>query len=462
MSPPEPLAETSTQITGGAVPSPLGLLLAVSLGLSMVQLDITVVNVALPQIHRELHTTLSGLQWVSDAYALSFSSLMLGAGELADLYGRKRVYTLGLVVFVLASLLCALSPSLAWLNAARVVQGVGAAALLPNSLAILRQAFVDARLRARAIGLWAGISGVALVAGPTLGGVLVDALGWRAIFWINLPVGLVALLLTARSVRESHGDTQRKLDAVGQVLATVSLAALLFALIEGHALGWAAPPILLAGGVTVLGGGLFVWWEGRVIQPLIPLTFFRLPAFTGANVAAGLMNFGVMGMLFAMSLFFQHVQGLSAAQAGVRLSVMFLPFVVLVSFGGRLVGRFGARWTSVTGLALMGIAYLGLVRVEAQTPFLAMAPWLLLAGLGLVPAMPAVVHAAIGAVPHERAGMASAVNNTARQAAGALGIALLGGFLHLHAGGMAGTGAALLGAALALLAGALIAAWTLR
>jgi len=456
------MQETRALATQNASTSLLGLLLAVSLGLSMVQLDITVVNVALPAIHRELHTSLSGLQWVSDAYALSFSSLMLGAGELADLYGRKRVYTIGLVVFVLASLLCALSPNLAWLNAARVAQGVGAAALLPNSLAILRQAFVDARLRARAIGLWAGISGVALVAGPTLGGVLVDALGWRAIFWINLPVGLAALLLTARSVRESHGDTQRRLDVTGQALATVCLASMLFALIEGHALGWAAPSILLAGGATALAGGLFVWWEGRVAQPLIPLAFFRRPAFTGANVAAGLMNFGVMGMLFAMSLFFQHAQGLPAAQAGMRLSLMFLPFVALVSFGGRLVGRFGARWTAVTGLALMGIAYLGLARVEAQTPFSAMAPWLLLAGLGLVPAMPAVVHAAIGAVPPERAGMASAVNNTARQAAGALGIALLGGFLHLHAGGIVGVRTALLGAAMALLAGALIAAWTLR
>lgn len=235
----------------------------------------------------------------------------------------------------------------------------------------------------------------------------------------------------------------------------------MFALIEGHALGWTAPSILLAGGATALAGGLFFWWEGRVAQPLIPLAFFRRSAFTGANAAAGLMNFGVMGMLFAMSLFFQHAQGLSAAQAGVRLSLMFLPFVALVSFGGRLVGRFGARWTSVAGLALMGIAYLGLAQVEARTPPIAIAPWLVLAGLGLVPAMPAVVHAAIGAVPPERAGMASAVNNTARQASGALGIALLGGFLHLHPGGVGGVRTALLGAAIALLAGAFIAAWTI-
>jgi DHA2 family methylenomycin A resistance protein-like MFS transporter len=397
-------------------------------GLFMIQLDLTVVNVALENIQTEIGASVSGLQWVVDAYALLFASLMLSAGDFGDLFGHKRVFLSGLGVFVAGSLCCALAPSVGVLIASRVLQGIGAAALLPASLAILNHAFTEEKARARALGLWAGVSGLSVVAGPVLGGMIVSGLGWRWIFWVNLPVGIAAFLLAIRVVKETREPLGRRIDVAGQGLGVIFLAALLFALIEGGNFGWSSALIVGAFIMAGLAFTLFLWVEARLPNPMLELKFFKVPTFSGANVAAGLMNFSIYGSIFVLSLFFQRVQSYSPIEAGLRMVPLFAPLAFLAPLGGRLVGRIGPR-LPVGSLALSGVGLLLLSGVRAETDYGLIWPLLVVVGLGLAPATPAVVAAATGSVPPSRAGMASAVNNTARQGMGALGVAILGGLL---------------------------------
>lgn len=431
-------------------------LVAVCFGLFMVQLDLTIVNLALSSLREDLGARVTELQWIIDAYAVFFSSLMLTAGDLGDRWGLKRVYLAGLLLFLLASAACALAPDAAFLIGARAVQGVGAAALLPNSLAILRHTFSDPRERARAIGWWAGISGLSLIAGPTLGGLLLGGWGWRAVFWINVPLGLVALWLTWRVVEASAAERARPPDWRGQALSILVLGAAVFALIEGRNLGWGSPVILAAFALALGGAVLFYRVERRQAAPMVDLACFRSPGFTAANAAAGLMNFGMFGMIFAFSLFLLSVRHLSPASAGLHLLALFAPFALLVPLGGRLAGRLGYRYPTALGLGLSALGLALLSGVQAESSGLRSGLELVLIGVGLAAATPAIVAAALGAVPAARAGMASAVNNTSRQAGGALGVALLGGFLAARGTLLAGVHWALAGAALALLAGALI------
>lgn len=417
-------------------------LIAACCGLFLVQLDVTVVNVALPAIGSATRAGPAGLQWVVDAYALPFASFMLAAGDLGDLYGRKRVFLAGLALFLAGSVACALAPGIAALVGARAVQGVGAAVMLPGTLSLLTQRFPDAGQRAEAIGLWAGVSGLSLIAGPVLGGVLVEHFGWPSVFWLNLPIGAGAFVLTWRAVAESADPAGRRLDVAGQCLAVVALAALVTGIIGVTEHGWSSPVVLGPLVVSVIAAIGFIAVEHRSPSPLIAPAFFRIPAFTAATVAGLCMNFSMLGTLFVLTIFLQRVQGYPAAAAGLRIVPCTAPLIVLAPVAGRVVARRGSRPLLAGGLGVSGVGLLGLAAIQPTTPYLSLGILLALIGTGIGLAAPAIVAAALGSAPASRAGMASAVNNTARQAGGALGIALIGTIAFSVAPASPATGAA--------------------
>ncbi|WLW49942.1 MFS transporter [Streptomyces sp. YU58] len=407
--------------------SPRSVLLVMCAGYFLVLLDVTIVNVALPRIGDGLGAGIGGLQWVVDGYALALASLMLTSGAAGDRYGHKRVVLTGLAVFGAGSLACGLAPDTTVLIAARVVQGVGAALLLPGTLAIIGRAFPDDRARARAIGLWAGVGSLALPAGPLLGGALTDALGWRAIFLVNVPIVLVALVLSAAVVRESGHERARRLDVPGMLLGGALLLATTYAFIEGGRSGTGAPRVLVAVTVAVAAlAGLAVAELRRGDDAMLPPALLRRPAFDAANAIAGIMNLGTLGTLFVLMLFLQSVQHRTALLAGLAVLPLFAPLAVLAPVGGRLTSRIGARVPAVLGLLVAAAGLALLARAGADAGYAVLFPAFLLWGVGCGLLTPAVVAAAVATVPRERAGLASAVNNTARQTGGAIGIAVAG------------------------------------
>jgi DHA2 family methylenomycin A resistance protein-like MFS transporter len=422
-------------------------LIVATLGYALVLLDVTVVNVALPSIADGLHASRAQLQWVVDAYALALASLMLGAGQLADAFGRRRVFAAGMAVFGAASAVCALAPSAAVLIGARVVQGIGAAALLPSSLALVTAAHPDAGERARAIGIWAGLGSLGLVAGPLVGGVLTGWLGWRAVFWASVPVCLAALV-GARRVPESHAQVSaRRIDVAGQIAGTVCLAALVGALIESRRLGLDSATVVAGLVVAAAALAALIAAERRAHWPMLDLRQFRRRGFSSANAGAGLMNLAVLGSLFALSLLLQDGDGLSPQAAGVRLLPLAAPLALVPPFAARAIRRRGPRAPAALGLAGTAAGFLALAVLGTGASYSAMLLPLLLAGVSLGFATPGLVTRATSSVPADRAGMAAAVNNTARQAGGAIGVALIGG--------IPGAGA-FAASAVALLAGAVV------
>ena len=418
-------------------------------GLFFVQLDLTVVNVALRPIASTVGGSTAALQWVVDAYALALASLMLSAGDGADRHGRRRLFIAGLALFAAGSLACALAPGAAVLIAARALQGMGAAALLPTSLAIVNHAYPEPGARARAIGVWAGVAGIALAGGPVLGGALVQSFGWRSVFWLNLPLCAVAFAATVAFVPESTGP-RRRLDLVGQILGTMCLAALVFTLIEAGRLGWSSPVIVVALVTLGVSASAFMVFEGRGTHPMLNPRDFRSHTFAAANAASALMNFGMLGLLFALSLFFQRTQGLDPLASGVRLVPLFAPFAALAALGGRLVARVGPRLPAAVGLAATGVALLAISPLHGASGYGSVWPGLVTVAVGLAAATPALVVAATGAIAAERAGIASAVNNTARQAGGAVGVAVVGALPRVQMSLIVSACALLAAAALAL------------
>lgn len=399
---------------------------AICFGLFMVMLDNTVVNLALPTIQQRLNAGLSELQWIVDAFTLLLASLMLTGGTLGDLYGRKRAFIVGLMVFTAGSLLCALSPTIQILIGGRAVQGIGAAVMMPSTLAILTNTFTDPRERAQAIGIWAGVSGIALALGPALGGIMVDAFGWQSIFYINVPIGLIAFGIAIKLVPESKNPEGRSLDIVGQILAIAGLAALTYAFIEANTYGWRSATI-----VTLLAGGLaaliaFGLWETRVKSPMLQLSFFRDLTFLGSNLVGLLVSFGFFGMVFFLALYMQQVQGYTAAQAGVRQLAATLAVMVAAIVSGRIVARIGARIPITVGMGLVGAAILGFTSVQADTHYSSYWWMLTIMGIGTGLVMSPMTTAVMSSVPRARAGMASATLNTTRQVGGVFGIAVLG------------------------------------
>jgi EmrB/QacA subfamily drug resistance transporter len=401
-------------------------LVAVVFAVFMTTLDNTVVNVALPTIQQDLHAGLSGLAWVVNGYVLSFAVLLLTGGRLADSFGRRRAFLAGLAVFTLASVAAGVAGSASVLIAARVVQGAGAALMTPPTLAIISASFSDARERATAVGIWAAVSAAAFSIGPVLGGAIVDNVHWSWIFFVNVPVGVIGLLLGARVIPESREPgAERKLDVPGLATSIAALTSLTYALLRANELGWGSPAIIALLAVAVLGLVAFVVVERRASAPMIDLTLFRIPAFSGANVLIGIVTLATFGVLFYTSLYLQEVLGFSAMRTGAT----FLPWVgliiLLAPLGGRLAERIPVHLLISGGVALMGVALLLFAGLDEHSTFADMLPALLVGGLGgsLTTQLSTVV---IDAVPVAKSGVASGIHNTFRETGGALGIAIIG------------------------------------
>lgn len=394
-------------------------------GYFLVLLDVTIVNVALPAIGSRFRADVAGMQWVVDGYAIALAALMLAAGAVGDSLGHKRVVVDGLLLFGVASLGCGLAPSIEVLAGFRVAQGVGAALLLPGTLALITRAFPDPRERARAIGLWAGLGSVALPAGPLLGGGLVQALGWRAVFYVNVPIVVVAGGVAAAVVPEPPMWPRRHLDLPGALTGAALLSSVTLAFIEGGHLGLGSLMILAAAASLILLVA-FIVVERRAAEPMLDLTLLANPRFSAPNVIAGIMNLVSLGLVFLLTLYLQREQERSPLAAGVAMLPLFAPLVLLAPIAGRLTARIGPRQPMLAGLCAAGAGIALLDFAEPGSSYLVLLPGFLLWGAGLGFLTPAVVAAALGALPDDRAGLASAVNNTARQSGGAIGIAAFG------------------------------------
>ena len=401
-------------------------LAAVIFAVFMTTLDNTIVNVALPSIQADLHLGLSGLAWVVNAYVLSFAVLLLTGGRLADLFGRRRAFLAGLAGFTAASLLAGLARDPAVLITARVLQGAAAALMTPPTLAIIGHVFPDPRQRGTAVGLWAGVAGLAAALGPVIGGLLAQSVDWSWIFYVNVPIGLLGLFVGARYIPESRDETTaRRLDLPGLVLSTGALLSLTYALIEANELGWRSPMIIALLTAAFAGLGGFVWTERRARAPMLDLSLFRNPTFTGANLVGLIVTAGTFGVFLYTSLFFQDVLGYSPAHAGTALLPWIGIYLLIAPLTGKLLARFPARRVIVTGLAIMAAGLWLLSGLDEHSTLAELLPGLLLGGLGGALTVP-LTDVAIGAAPIEKAGVASGVINTFRETGGSLGIAIIG------------------------------------
>ncbi|MVO84334.1 DHA2 family efflux MFS transporter permease subunit [Streptomyces sp. p1417] len=399
------------------------------MSLLIVSLDNTVLNVALPTMRREFDASVSGMQWTIDAYTLVLASLLMLAGSTADRIGRRRVFQAGLLVFTLGSVLCSLAPNLECLVAFRMVQAVGGSMLNPVAMSIITNTFTEPRERARAIGVWGGVVGISMAAGPLVGGLLVDSVGWRSIFWVNLPVGLAALFLTMRYVPESRAPKPRRPDPVGQLLVIGLLGALTYAIIEAPAAGWTSPLIMTfaAGAAAALVG--LVLYEPRRAEPLIDLRFFRSAPFSGATVIAIAAFAALGGFLFLSTLYLQDVRGLDALHAGLWMLPMAVLTLVCAPLSGRLVGSRGPRLSLlVAGVAMTAAGVLFAVfEAEVAAPSRILAYVLFGLGFGFVNAP--ITNTAVSGMPRAQAGVAAAVASTSRQIGQTLGVAVIGAVL---------------------------------
>jgi EmrB/QacA subfamily drug resistance transporter len=400
-------------------------LLTMCFALAMAMLDNTVVNIALPTIQRELSATVTDLQWIIDGYVLAFASLLLTGGILGDRYGRKRMFLTGLVTFTAASLACGLADSGGQLIAARAVQGVGAALLMPGTLSILTVTFPPEE-RSKAIGLWAGVSGLALALGPTLGGWIVEHVGWPAVFFLNVPIGVVAFAIAWRTVRESVSEETRHLDLPGLALGTSGLFFLTYGLIEANQRGWSDGQIvgsLVAAAAFLIA---FVALEHRSRRAMMPLSFFRIPAFSAGNTVAFSVSLGMFSIFLFVTLYMQAIRGYSPFEAGLRFLPMTLLIIVTAPNAGHVAQRIGARAPMTYGLILVATGLVGLTLVQPDTPYWILAILFVLMGHGIGSTMAPMTAAVMGAVGPQRAGLGSAMTNTSREVGGVLGIALLG------------------------------------
>jgi DHA2 family methylenomycin A resistance protein-like MFS transporter len=409
-------------------------LIAVALGYFMVILDATAVNLALPAVSKDLGGGVTGLQWVVDGYTLAFAALLLSAGVAGDRLGSRRVFLTGLATFTAASAGCALAPALGVLVVIRLIQGVAAAMLVPTSLALLQASYPDRAMRARAIGLWGGIGGLAAASGPVLGGALTTAASWRLVFAINVPVGLFAWWLTRRRVAAPTGARGRRADPVGQLTAIVALTALTAGLIEAGPYGWASWPVLAGLIVAALAGAAFLAAQYRVASPMLPPALLRRPTLTAGSFVGLLINLGFYGQLFVFSLYLQQVQGKSPLIAGLSLLPEAAAVPVASVLSGRLTARRGPRMTMITGLSLGAAGLLGLIVAAHGVPYWMLILPMVAAGSGMALTMPAVTTAVMEAAPASRGGAAAGLLNSARQAGSALGVAIAGALV----GGAAG------------------------
>jgi EmrB/QacA subfamily drug resistance transporter len=404
-------------------------LAAVAFGLFMIMLDNTVVNVALPSIQRDLKVSVSSLEWVVNAYFLTFAVLMLTGGKLADMMGRQRIFIFGLVVFTLSSLACGLATTGEMLIAFRALQGVGAAMMNPATLSIITATFPP-RQRGTAMGIWVGVSAVALALGPITGGLLSEHAHWSWIFFINVPIGVLAIVVARIVIHESKDTSpDQRLDLPGLVTSGIALFALTYALIEANTKGWTSPEILTLFGVAAVGFVAFVLLEQRQRAPMLDLSLFRNRTFTGANVTMALVALSMFGVFFYVSLFVQNILGFSPVQAGAAFLPMTLCIVFIAPLAGKLSDRVGARWLMSAGMTLVGASLVLFSLLDESASFWNLVPALLVGGTGMATAMTPTTAAAMSSVPVDKAGVGSGVLNSMRQVGGALGVAIMGAIL---------------------------------
>ncbi|MBZ5739384.1 MFS transporter [Nocardioides mangrovi] len=439
------MAETTTPVPG-TDRGRWWTLVAVCTGVFMLLLDVTIVNVALPDIQSDLDASLSDLQWVIDAYALSLAALLLTAGSLADLYGRRRVFVIGTVLFTLGSVLCGAAPSIGFLTYARAAQGIGGAAMFATALAILGTAYTG-RDRGVAFGAFGATTGVAVAIGPVLGGVLVSGLSWRWIFFVNLPICLVALAITLRKVRESHDPRAGRPDWIGFVTFTIGLGAMVYGLIEAGRTSWGDSTVVWSFVVAAVLLAAFVVAQLVQEHPMFDLGLLRKPTFTGGLIAAFGISASIFSLLTYLVIYLQNVLGYSAVQTGVR--VLFLSAAVFVTsaIAGRLTEHVSPRWLIGPGFLILGVGLLLMIGIDTDSSWTHLIPGLIVGGVGVGLINPPLASTAVGVVTPDRAGMASGVNSTFRQVGIATGIATLGTiFSHQVAdaitSGLAGTPAA--------------------
>jgi EmrB/QacA subfamily drug resistance transporter len=401
-------------------------LAAVSFGLFMIMLDNTVVNVALPAMQRSLHLSGSSLEWIVVGYALTFATLMLTGGKLADLYGRRLLFIVGLAIFTAASLACGLAPNAGLLIGARVVQGVGAAIMNPATLGIITATFPP-RQRGTAIGIWAGTSAMALAIGPLVGGLLTEKINWSWIFYINVPIGVLGIIVARWAIDETRDTShEQRLDLPGLLSSAVGLFALTYGLIEANRHGWTSPLILSMFGLAAVALAVFVLLEHRQRIPMLDLSLFRNSTFAGANLAIALVSLAMFGVFFYNSLFIQNVIGYSAIQTGAMFLPMTLLIVLIAPQAGRWTDRVGARWLIGVGMTLVAVSLILFAQLGTGSNFWNFLPALLAGGVGMAMTMTPTTAAAMGSVPTDKAGVGSAVLNAFRQVGGSLGIAVMG------------------------------------
>jgi EmrB/QacA subfamily drug resistance transporter len=414
-------------------------LLAVALATFMTYLDNNIINVAIPTIQRDLHLSQSGIEWVVSAYILVFAGLLLAGGRLADLFGQRRLFILGLAVFTGASLMAGLVGQVDLLIAGRALQGLGAALLTPTTLAILAATYPEPKEQARAVGAWSAVGAVALAVGPLLGGVLAQDVDWHWIFFINVPVGIATLWLGARSIAAFERPARRSVDIQGVAASAATLMTLTYALIQGPQIGWTSPAILAAFAASVIAAVTFVLVERSAADPMIDLTLFTNRTFTGATIALMLWAFGLFGIYFFTSLYLQQVLGFSAVTSGIA----FVPMAVLMAFGAavsdRVAAAFGAHRTVGGAMGLMGAGIVSISLLGAGASFGELMPGFAIIGIGGGLTIP-LTATILDSMPADRAGVASAVFNASREVAGLLGITVIGVILRarqtaeLHAG----------------------------
>src|SRR5919108_5176287 len=411
---------------------------AVSFALFMIMLDNTVVNVALPSIQRDLGVGLSELEWTVNAYALTFAVLMLTGGKLADFLGRRRIFVAGLAIFTLSSLFCGLATSGDWLIAARAVQGIGAALMMPSTLSIISATF-PVQERGMAIGIWAGVSAMALAIGPLVGGLLTEHISWSWIFFVNVPIGVVAIIASFLLIPESRDQSlEQRLDLPGLLASGIGLFSLTYGLIEANTYGWTSARILGAFAVAVVMLVAFVLLERHQRIPMLDLSLFKNGTFTGANLAVLLVALAMFGVFFFISLYMQGVLGYSAVQAGAAFLPMTVLIMLVAPIAGRSTDRFGSRWLITIGMILLAGQLLYFSRLGVEESYWTLFPAMVIGGFGMAMVMTPTAAAAVRALPVDKSGVGSAVLNAFRQVGGSIGIALMGAIMAHRVGDVQG------------------------
>ena len=392
----------------------------------LVAMDVTIVNVALPAIQHDLHASLSGLQWIIDAYTLVVASLLMLSGSMSDRFGRRRVFQIGLTLFIAGSLLCSAAHNIDQLIAYRALQGLGASMLNPVALSIVANVFTEPKARAQAVGVWGAVAGLALALGPLLGGALTQAVGWRSIFWINAPIGVITVILAAVYVPESKAARARAFDPVGQGLVFVGLTTLTYAVIEGPHAGWSSSLICTLFSVAGASFAGFLLYEPRCKEPLVNLRFFRSVPFSSATVLGVCVFSSFSAFLFLNALYLQQVRGFSAFHTGLSTLPLALAMMASSPWSGRLVGRYGARPSLYAAGTFFLLSTLLMTQLTPATPLGVLLVAYALFGMGLGMVNPAISNSAVAGMPLAQAGVAAAIASTSRQVGAAMGVAIAG------------------------------------